>query len=339
MRRVTKLVLIAACLAGVARAQDGSRPLPLSAAAVLRSLEGARVIGFRGWRPAERPKPPFADPAGAIAPCPSHPCPNHDPEPCPPEPPLPPDYPPAPSRPPVPSGPSEPQSPAWPPLPPTPTTPPPPPSEPPRTDNLGYVVRVYRDVLGREPEAAGRDLFVQRLDWGLPRGEVVRQVLRSEEAAGRFVEDAYRRLLNRGPDEAGRRAAVLAILDGAGRLEIDRRVLASDEYFRRAGGDATRYVESVYRDVLARPLDPTGNETWPRLLAWGGARASVVEAIQRSGEAREKCVAQLYRQFIRSDPPAEAVSRLAPVAGGPGFSIEETIIAILTTPDYEGAAR
>lgn len=67
-----------------------------------------------------------------------------------------------------------------------------------------FVDAVYRSVLGRAPEPAGRAYWVARIGAGASVESVARSLVLSHEYRGLQVDEAYQRILDRRPDAAGR---------------------------------------------------------------------------------------------------------------------------------------
>jgi hypothetical protein len=71
--------------------------------------------------------------------------------------------------------------------------------------NAGFVDRVYRNVLGRAPDANGLTYWTTRLNGGVPRGQVMANFSQSSEFVrnteeGVWVVGIYAALLKRAPD-------------------------------------------------------------------------------------------------------------------------------------------
>src|SRR5205085_12628881 len=78
-----------------------------------------------------------------------------------------------------------------------------------------YVTTLYRDLLGRDPDAAGLSYWVGLLGNGVPRAQVAQGIWESVEHRGRQVESYYTRYLHRAADADGRAFWVQAFLGGA----------------------------------------------------------------------------------------------------------------------------
>ncbi len=96
--------------------------------------------------------------------------------------------------------------------------------------NAGVVTALYRDLLGRRPDAPGLSSFTTKLDRGTPARAVARQFLRSKEFLDREVSQTVGGLLERPPsaDELARGAKLLR--SGRDLSTFRARVAGSAEY-------------------------------------------------------------------------------------------------------------
>ncbi len=101
-----------------------------------------------------------------------------------------------------------------------------------RTDrtNNGFITALYRDVLGREPDPAGRAAFLQQLNTGTSRDVVAFRVVTSRESLERIVQGWYRQYLRRGAEPTGL-AAFANFLQAGGREEVAIGILLSSAEF------------------------------------------------------------------------------------------------------------
>jgi hypothetical protein len=104
-------------------------------------------------------------------------------------------------------------------------------------DNAQFVTRVYNNVLGRAPDAAGLSHWVGQLASGMTRGQMMVQFSESPEYLGRigdsvYVTMIYVGMLRRAPDQGGFDYWVGQKRAGSGIALIDS-FLASTEYQKR----------------------------------------------------------------------------------------------------------
>jgi len=98
----------------------------------------------------------------------------------------------------------------------------------------GYVDALYRDILGRPADQAGRASYVAQLAFGRSRSSVAQTLLTSREARGVLVDELYDRLLRRPPDAAGRAYWRSRLVEGTSVEAIIASLAGSAEYVRAA---------------------------------------------------------------------------------------------------------
>jgi hypothetical protein len=101
--------------------------------------------------------------------------------------------------------------------------------------NSAFVDGLYRDVLGRSADAAGRASWVALLDQGRSRADVAKSFLTADERYLKQIDSFYSAYLGRAADTGGRNSFLNGLRSGS--LNIASAVeslLASDEYFARS---------------------------------------------------------------------------------------------------------
>ncbi len=99
-----------------------------------------------------------------------------------------------------------------------------------------FLNAIYRDALGRALDDAARTFWTQALQAGLPRTDLVRLMLGSDEFRRRVVGELYGELLDRPADPAGEAAFAGWLAAGGRREQVAAALAASDEFFARAAG-------------------------------------------------------------------------------------------------------
>ena len=173
-------------------------------------------------------------------------------------------------------------------------------------DNADFVTLLYRNVLDRDPDAAGLAYWTGLLDAqtrsraavviGFSDSNEFRQstaaaaLTHSSEGMRMATSDdvfrLYRATLGRDPDTGGFLSWSGRLADGWNYRDVVAGFVGSRE-FRETYGTATdaEFVTLLYRNVLGRAPDPTGFATWTGHLAAGTRdRAQVVEAFAQSVE-------------------------------------------------------
>lgn len=157
-----------------------------------------------------------------------------------------------------------------------------------------FVDRVYQNVMGRNPDASGRDFWLGQLRSGVTRGAMMVGFSESEEYQ-RSVQaqiDAYDRsgpiarlylaYFRRLPDSDG-----LQFWSSTG-YDLDRisQEFATSDEFRRTYGalDDQQFVDRVYQNVMGRNPDAEGRSFWTGQLGNGVSRGSMMVGFSESRE-------------------------------------------------------
>jgi tRNA (mo5U34)-methyltransferase len=172
-----------------------------------------------------------------------------------------------------------------------------------------WVGSVYRDLLGRPPEAAEMRHSLERLGRGsvADRQAVAADLLSCPEYHLRLVTGCYQKFLGRtgGPHELPlwiRELHVRAKTDE----EVIAHIIASEESVAHRGGDSRRWLEYVYRELLEREPGPEAHTALAALQAGTKTYEEVAAEITGSPEFRP----HLFRllQGFPSLAPARAKS-------------------------------
>jgi hypothetical protein len=102
------------------------------------------------------------------------------------------------------------------------------------TGNVAFVRRLYHEVLDRDADGAGLIHWVNMLNAGSSRADVVAGVWHSTEHAELLVDQFYAAYLHRAADAGGRAFWVSALLGGMSEADVAQAFLASDEFYARA---------------------------------------------------------------------------------------------------------
>lgn len=100
--------------------------------------------------------------------------------------------------------------------------------------NSGFLRAVYADLLNRRPDPGGESWYGRALAAGVPREQVVVEIINSQEAKELRVRRFFWWLLRRDADPLGLFWGVDALNRGARDEDVIAALLASDEYFLRA---------------------------------------------------------------------------------------------------------
>ncbi|MCU1455851.1 MAG: in-like serine protease [Acidimicrobiales bacterium] len=201
------------------------------------------------------------------------------------------------------------------------------------TANQRFVCNLYLDVLGRTVEAGGLVYWADRLDAGTPRSTMARQYVLTPEARSVLVNRLYVLYLGRAGESAG--VAYWSDQIGRGVSPDTVRVLlvASSEYYGRAGGTNQGFVAAVYRDILRRTIDPSGQAYWDGQLASGHSRGDVVTRLLHTNEGRKNVITDIFNRYLRR-PPNASESSFWITALGNGASELDIDISVIASAEY-----
>lgn len=176
--------------------------------------------------------------------------------------------------------------------------------------DAGFVATLYRNALGREPDAGGLQTFTRVLATGTERAQVLLTISQSAEAkehlratAGDAAQaEAYRlydTVLGRTPDAGGLAYFGDTIARGAAPVDVARSMLASAEATSRYGGLSNRdFAASMYRNALDREPDAGGLAWTQGRLDQGASRAQVAVGLADSTEARRLTAAVTHDGWV-----------------------------------------
>jgi hypothetical protein len=97
--------------------------------------------------------------------------------------------------------------------------------------NAGFLTALYRDALGRAPDAGGLAGFTTALTSGSTTGQVAALIFASREFQQDLVGGFYATLLGRAADNGGLNGFVTAMQNGATDEQVIAAIAASDEFF------------------------------------------------------------------------------------------------------------
>ena len=176
--------------------------------------------------------------------------------------------------------------------------------------NEAFVTAVYKNTLGRDPDAEGLNFWVSALTAGSSRGQILRDFSESAEnvqktaglvAAGIWDADdqavqvarLYDTVFSRTPDLEGTVFWKSAIQNGAATLlGVADAFTSSTEFQQQYGGLSNRdFVSAMYQNALNRGADAEGLNFWTAALDAGGSRAQLVIDLSESNEHIELTLA------------------------------------------------
>jgi hypothetical protein len=174
---------------------------------------------------------------------------------------------------------------------------------PPVSDPLtAYVTQLYRDVLGREPEAFGLAAWLGQLQDGISRAQVAAGIWASVEHRGQQVDQFYATYLHRPAEAAGRAFWVSQLLEGTSETDVAVQFLTSAEYALQHP-DTAAFLRGVYADVLGRPPDAVWLAYWPQLTDQApDGRGAAARGILTSVEPDVRLLDAYYAAYLGRPP-------------------------------------
>lgn len=174
---------------------------------------------------------------------------------------------------------------------------------------------MYRNILGRDLDSAGRREYLTKLNNGsLTRAQVSSILMNSDERWRKTINEYYLAALGRPADTAGRNYYLSLLRSGAiTERQFASILLSSDEAVRRgilarANPDDVKYVNALYTQLQGRGADNTGLAQFTAELATGASRADIAAKIRGSAEFLGRIVDTLYATYLQrpADPGGRA---------------------------------
>jgi hypothetical protein len=131
----------------------------------------------------------------------------------------------------------------------------------------GWVIGMYHDLLGRTPDAAGLNNWLQQLQIGVTPVSIAYGFAASAEREGQRVLADYQRFLARTPAQSEIDFWVDQFVNhGVANEGVMAGFVASAEYFQQHYNDASDWLFGAYQDTLGRPPDPAAVTDWLKVL-------------------------------------------------------------------------
>jgi SdrD B-like domain/Domain of unknown function (DUF4214) len=203
---------------------------------------------------------------------------------------------------------------------------------------LGFVTGVYQTLLDRPADQAGLVHWVQELQAGISRQQVVTMIWNSSEHFSLEVNQFYSEFLGRSADAAGRAAWVNALMHGLSEADLELAILSSAE-FSSLHSTNTAFLTALYADLLGRSPDTAGESAWLTALQNGTSRSAVAAAFLNSVEADSQLIDKDYAFFLhRSPDPLGELIWLARARTSQGFA-RDLAIGLLSSDEFYSRFR
>lgn len=202
-----------------------------------------------------------------------------------------------------------------------------------------FVQNLYRELLGREPDAAGDSFWVsymQQHNGAAGQSQAIAAFLNSPEYALHYITTLYEVILGRAPDATGLQFWTSKMRSpgtpgGATGSADEKAIVAalfgSEEFYIESGNTPQSWIDALYQDILGRTPDGSGASFWAHELATRGTgdRDGIARDLLTTPEAAHLVLDSFYPGVggMSGNPlpvpgaPAGAVSTdLATITGG-----------------------
>ncbi|MEZ6071248.1 MAG: DUF5010 domain-containing protein [Pirellulales bacterium] len=205
-------------------------------------------------------------------------------------------------------------------------------------DNASFVHGLYQSLLHRPADGAGLDRWMETLDGGESRGDVVERFLNSRERLARVVDEYYRSLLDRTADTGGLEFWVNRIASGGSGSDVVVSFLTSPEYTASHRSNAD-FVRGLYEDILHRQADTDGLRHFVDQLRNGRTREELIRSFLASPERSHAIIDGLYRELLgRGVGPVGLDAFSTMIQTGQG-DLNDVVTALLTSDEFLSNAR
>ncbi|MGH7138138.1 MAG: DUF4214 domain-containing protein, partial [Pirellulales bacterium] len=204
-----------------------------------------------------------------------------------------------------------------------------------------FVHNLYRELLGREPDAVGDTFwtgFLAAHNTPAGRQDAIAGFMDSPEYKAHYITTLYEVFLGRAPEASGLQYWTDKMgepgtpgLHGGSADEsfILSAIVGSDEFYARAGGTPEGFVNALYQDLLGRPGEAAGVAGWVALVnAQPSNRDGIVRLFLTSPEAEHRLLDSFY------PAPGGTASHPLP-APGTGVAAGAYDLAIVTGDGWE----
>jgi len=167
-----------------------------------------------------------------------------------------------------------------------------------------YVEALYTDLLHRTGQAAEVAGWVQQIRQGISAQQVASAFTTSPEYRTNVIMGFYQDLLGRTPSGSEVQFWLGQMAAGLPEDFVEANFLASAEFQAKAPGGNTfqSWLSAVYRDLLGRGIDPTGQAGWTNALLGGATFTGIALTILRSNESDARIIDQVYSDFLHRTP-------------------------------------
>jgi hypothetical protein len=125
-----------------------------------------------------------------------------------------------------------------------------------------WLTGLYNDLLGRAPDAAGLNAWLNALAGGMSTSQIAQFFAGSVEREAIIITNDYVSFLGRSPEAGAVNGWLNFEAQGHGRADVASQILASDEFFRDHSNLPSSFITGVYQDVLNRTPSQAEINIW-----------------------------------------------------------------------------
>jgi hypothetical protein len=202
--------------------------------------------------------------------------------------------------------------------------------------NQLYVTQLYSDLLRRAPDGGGLAFWTGLLDQSqATRTQVVLGFVNSTEYRMLEVENVYRTYLLRDADPTGLSSWTQYLIQGHTLEQLETQIVISPEYLqRRAGGNTSNFLATLFMDAFSRALDQAGRDQYGgEDFSSADNRREVAERIFASTEFRHDLVQSYYQRFLNRTADTGGLNAFTN-ALNKGARDEDVIAGIVSSQEY-----
>lgn len=164
-------------------------------------------------------------------------------------------------------------------------------------DISSFANAAYNDFIGRDATASEKNNWIQRINSGATRYELVAELTQSDEWAANVVDDMYLDTLGRGPDAGGRSYWINQLRDGMSVARMAALFYGSPEYIEKEGNRLDLWIADLYSELLDRQPDNGGLSYWLSETD-RTTSGSIALRFYQSDESRRARVQALYQDLL-----------------------------------------
>ena len=164
-------------------------------------------------------------------------------------------------------------------------------------DIASFADAAFNDFIGRDATASEKNNWIQRINAGTTRYQLVAELTTSDEWAANVVNKMYFDTLGRNGDAGGRAYWISQLQDGMSVARMAALFYGSPEYIAGEGNRLDRWITDLYGELLARQPDAGGLNYWVNETD-RTTPGSVALRFYQSDESRRARVQALYQDLL-----------------------------------------